>query len=179
MEETTLFPLSIDQQGLVYEDRNHKVNKIIAQFDGFRKEYLVSDLGERAALMVVRKEEILFVRQYRLLINDLAWEIPGGKINEGEKPETAAIRECYEETGIQVSNLKPLIDYHLDLDAWKHRTYIYFTEDFFDKEIRGPGQVTWIPLGSCLEMIFSKQIVDHLSIIALFCYYVAKEKKRI
>ncbi len=34
------------------------------------------------------------------------YEIPGGKIEEGETPEQAAIREFKEETGMVISNLK-------------------------------------------------------------------------
>jgi 8-oxo-dGTP diphosphatase len=30
------------------------------------------------------------------------WEFPGGKIGEGESPEDAARRECWEETGVAV-----------------------------------------------------------------------------
>ena len=34
------------------------------------------------------------------------WEFPGGKIEEGETSEEAAIREMIEETGLQILNLK-------------------------------------------------------------------------
>ncbi len=34
------------------------------------------------------------------------WEFPGGKIEMGEDPHKAALRECYEEAGIMFKNLK-------------------------------------------------------------------------
>ena len=30
------------------------------------------------------------------------WEFPGGKVHEGESPEDAARRECWEETGVAI-----------------------------------------------------------------------------
>ncbi|HEX5105197.1 MAG TPA: (deoxy)nucleoside triphosphate pyrophosphohydrolase [Pirellulaceae bacterium] len=33
------------------------------------------------------------------------WEFPGGKIQPGETPEAAAVRECLEETGLAVQPL--------------------------------------------------------------------------
>lgn len=30
------------------------------------------------------------------------WDIPGGTVEEGESPANAAVRECWEETGLQV-----------------------------------------------------------------------------
>ncbi|SDB68974.1 NUDIX domain-containing protein [Butyrivibrio sp. INlla16] len=35
----------------------------------------------------------------------LEWEIPAGKIEEGESPEEAARRECIEETGCSLKDV--------------------------------------------------------------------------
>jgi 8-oxo-dGTP diphosphatase len=47
------------------------------------------------------------------------WGIPGGFINHGEQPETAARREIREETGIELENLRMLrvrtIDRHIEI----------------------------------------------------------------
>ena len=116
MSETVSLPLSIEPQEIVYQDRNQRIRRVLARFDGFSKEYYVSDHGQRAALVAVRNGEVLLVRQYRLLINGLSYEIPGGRIDENEAPEAAAIRECLEETGIRCLNAKSLIGYHPSLD---------------------------------------------------------------
>ena len=109
MGETTQHPTKIEPKEQVYCDRNQKIQRIIAHFDDFDKEYFVSDHGKRAALLAVYNGKVLLVRQYRLIINDISYEIPGGRIEENEAPEDTAIRECLEETGVKCSNLEQLV----------------------------------------------------------------------
>jgi ADP-ribose pyrophosphatase len=176
MSETTLLPLSIEPQELVYQCKNQTVYRILARFDGFSKEYFVSDHGQRASLVAVRNGEVLLVRQYRLLINGLSYEIPGGRVDENETPEAAAIRECLEETGIQCVNVKPLISYHPSLDIWKNYTYIFYSEELREAEDSSDQRV-WISLPRCIEMVCAQQIVDSLSIIALLAYHTLLHKR--
>jgi ADP-ribose pyrophosphatase len=176
VSETTLFPLSIEPQELVYQDRNQKIYRIVAQFDGFSKEYYVSDHGQRSAVVAVRNGEVLLVRQYRLLINGLSYEIPGGRVDENETPEAAAIRECLEETGVQCLNLKPLISYHPSLDIWKNYTYVFYSEELKEIEKDNSERRVWIPLERCIEMVFAQQIVDSLSIVAILAYQTLRRE---
>lgn len=41
-------------------------------------------------------------------------EFPGGKCNEGETPAGAALRECFEETGLRVEVIEPLLAREFD-----------------------------------------------------------------
>lgn len=176
-EETTLFPLSIEPQELVYQDKNQKIYRIVARFDGFCKEYYVSDHDRRAALLAVRNGEVLLVRQYRLLINEISYEIPGGRVDDNETPEAAAVRECLEETGVRCLNLKPLINFHPSLDIWKNYTHIYYSEEPVEMEEDNSNRLVWIPIARCIEMVFEKKIVDSLSIIALLTYNTLISRK--
>ncbi|MCD1296174.1 NUDIX hydrolase [Methanocella sp. CWC-04] len=52
-------------------------------------------------VIAFRDDSFLMVRHARR-----AWEMPGGKMEPGEDPESAAIREFREETGYDVSSLQ-------------------------------------------------------------------------
>lgn len=51
-------------------------------------------------VIAFRGDEFLMVRHARR-----SWEMPGGKVNAGESPEEAAVREFHEETGYDVGSL--------------------------------------------------------------------------
>ena len=170
MEETTQFPKEIKNQGIVYRDRNQIVEKILVIFEDFVKEFFVARTGKRAALVVANDRKILFVRQYRLLINDLSYEIPGGKVNENEPPVEAAARETEEETGIYCEDIKPLIDYHYGLDIVDNYTYLFYSHSVKKIKDKEATNFVWIPLEECFSMIKERKIIDSLSIIAIYSY---------
>jgi 8-oxo-dGTP pyrophosphatase MutT (NUDIX family) len=174
--ETISLPHSIESNGIVYDDGYKQIEKITAQFDSFNKEYFVSDFGEKAALLVFNNNHILLTRQYRLLINDLSYEVPGGKVDKGEHPEQTAIRECFEETGIRCSDLKPLIAYDPDLEYTRNHTHVFYSHDTENAKTQLSEKHKWLPFNDCLEMIEQGIITDSLSIITIFAYKVKKEK---
>jgi ADP-ribose pyrophosphatase len=48
---------------------------------------------------------MVLVEQYRHGTDEMTLEIPGGAVDQGEAPETAAVRELEEETGYRASEL--------------------------------------------------------------------------
>jgi len=174
--ETICFPNKIESNGIIYDDGYKKIEKITAQFDGFNKEYFVSDFGEKAALLVINNNRILLTRQYRLLINGLSYEIPGGKVDKDESPEQTAIRECFEETGISCSKLEPLIVYDPDLEYTRNRTYVFFTNELNNTHTQSSNKHDWLPYNQCLKMIENGKITDSLSLITILAYNTKIEK---
>ena len=63
------------------------------------------------AIVAVRDEEILLVRQYRYAVASELLEIPAGKLDQGEEPAVCAERELREETGYRGS-LIPMGTYY-------------------------------------------------------------------
>ena len=94
---------------IVYQNEFLKISSVHVQFPGFSKTVYVSHYGPRVGVLLLKDDNVLLVRQYRMLINDMALEIPGGKVDDGETPEAAAMRECQEETCLRCLNLQPLL----------------------------------------------------------------------
>lgn len=161
---------------LVYQDPYQQIYRQTADFGAFKREYFMTRYGARASVIVVRGEEVLLCRQYRRLWNGLTWEIPGGKVDAGETPQSAAIRECLEETGIRCLETHALVQYHPGSDIIDNPTHIFFSRRFVEEpkswttehEVEPP---VWMPLPRCVEMIFSRDIVDGMTVASLLAYH--------
>jgi 8-oxo-dGTP diphosphatase len=71
-----------------------------------------------------------------------AWEFPGGKVEPGEDPETAAKRELLEETGLVASKLEPLLVFVHDYPDRRLRFHAYLIRDA-EGEPRTDGDRSW------------------------------------
>lgn len=60
-----------------------------------------------AAAIVVQDGGVLMVRR-RVAEGQLSWQFPAGEIEQDESPEQAAVRETFEEVGMNVTALKLL-----------------------------------------------------------------------
>jgi ADP-ribose pyrophosphatase len=74
-----------------------------------KKTYIEEVEHPGAALIVpFASDKIVFIRQYRVVIDKYIWELPAGIIAPGESPYACAKRETAEETGYGVRSLKKL-----------------------------------------------------------------------
>lgn len=62
-----------------------------------------SEIPDAVAVYATCDGKLLLLRQYRYAIGDYLYELPAGLVDEGESIYEAAIREVFEETGLQLS----------------------------------------------------------------------------
>src|SRR5277367_3609688 len=77
--------------------------------DGFEiKRAIVRHGGSAVMMPVDDRGRILLVRQYRLPAKAYLWELPAGRVDEGETALQSARRELKEETGYKAKSWKKL-----------------------------------------------------------------------
>lgn len=73
--------------------------------NGHEEKMILLEGGHSAQVVAeTAKGEILLVKQYRFGVGAYLYELPGGLIDAGESPLTAACRELLEETGYQATS---------------------------------------------------------------------------
>jgi len=173
----------LEHIGVAYQDRYQSIHKVEADFLKFRKTYYVHDHGERVGIVVPHRGKVLLVEQYRLLVNGLSLEIPGGKVDTGESPKESALRELFEETGIDCADARLLLNYLPGMDTFRNPTWVYLasrprTATAFRPNAKEISRTIWVPLPQVIEMIFAGKISCGLSILAILAYTQQRSTKQ-
>ena len=71
---------------------------------------VVRHRGSVACLAVHDDGRVVLIRQYRHAVAGFVFEIPAGRLDPGEVPETGAARELEEEVGLRPSHMEKLLD---------------------------------------------------------------------
>jgi ADP-ribose pyrophosphatase len=71
---------------------------------------------------------ILLLRQFRHAADGYIWEVPAGRLDSGESPETCAARELEEETGMRARRLEHLTTMFTTPGFTDERIHLYLAE---------------------------------------------------
>jgi ADP-ribose pyrophosphatase len=98
------------------------------------KRSVVRHHGSAVMMAIDEKKRVLLVRQYRLPAGKKLWELPAGKVDEGEKVLETAKRELIEETGYRAKSWKKLVSYYPSPGFVAEKMTIFAAKDLTEGE---------------------------------------------
>jgi ADP-ribose pyrophosphatase len=118
--------------------------------------------------------EILLIRQFRHAADGLIWEIPAGRLDPGESPETCAVRELAEETGMRAGRIERLTTMFTTPGFTDERIHLFAAHDLEPGPHRREAdefmETHRLTLSRCLAMIRSGEITDGKTAVALLFF---------
>ena len=136
--------------------------------------------GGAAILCVTDNDEVLLIKQFRYAYNDVIYEIPAGKLEKGEDPYDAAMRELEEETGYKAKKLEHLCDIYPTCGYSSEIIYLYLAKDCVKTETKFDEDELiiseYVPLAKVKEMILNNTLKDGKAICAISAYLLKYNK---
>ncbi|APH06995.1 NUDIX hydrolase [Bacillus weihaiensis] len=90
---------------------------------------IVKHPGAVAIIALTKDNKIVLVEQFRKPLERTLVEIPAGKVEKGEDPETTAKRELEEETGYTCEKLEPLISFYTSPGFADELVHLFIARD--------------------------------------------------
>lgn len=136
--------------------------------------------GGAAILCITKDEEVFLVKQYRYPYDEVMYEIPAGKLEVGEAPYDAALREFEEETGNKTDKLISLGECYPTCGYSSEIIYLYLAENFIKTQTHFDDdeviELEYVPLDKVVKMIENNEIKDAKTIIAITRYLIKNKK---
>ena len=143
--------------------------------DGFEIKRAIVQHGGSAVMMPVdEKGRILLVRQYRLPARQYLWELPAGRVDEGESLLQAAKRELQEETGYRAKKWKKVAEFFPSPGFLAEKMTIFLATELVAGEARPMEderiETRWFTRRELQDWIKAGKIKDAKTMIG-FCRY--------
>ena len=126
------------------------------------------------ALVAIHDDKILLVKQYRISVDKIIYEVPAGLIEHDENPKDAALRELEEETGYRAKNIEYLTEFYSTPGFCTEKLSIFYAKDLeFVGQNLDEGEnleVVEMPLEEAMSMIESGEIMDGKTISSILFY---------
>lgn len=141
-----------------------------------KREYVKHNGG--AAILLIKNNAVLLVKQFRYAYGKTIYEIPAGKLEKGEEPKNTAMRELEEETGFIANQIEPLATIYPTPGYTNEIIHIFYAPSYVVKEQKLDTDeflnVEFIDINEVLHMIENGEICDSKTIVAVYKYLLMK-----
>ena len=129
-------------------------------------------LGHGGVIVVCRRGDTILVQQeYSYPVDEVLYQLPGGKIEVGEDACAAARRELAEESGVAMNNLRECGWFYPDnrrTDAKLHVVYGEYAGADYQHKPDNTEQIIsqWLPIADVQSMIDAGKITNYAMLAA-------------
>ncbi len=127
-----------------------------------------------AVMMPVEENRVLLVRQFRLPADKELWELPAGKVDEGEDLLEAARRELKEETGYAAKNWRTLVSFFPTPGYVEERMTLFLATELTAGEAAPMDderiETRWFGRDELRKMVYSGEIEDGKTLIGFLLW---------
>lgn len=145
------------------------------------KRAIVRHRGSAVMLPVDGKGRVLLVRQYRLAAQRFLWELPAGRVDEGETPLAAAKRELLEETGFRARRWTKLISFYPSPGFLSEKMTIFVAGELSEGDAQPMEderiEIRWFTPREVEEWVGAGKIVDGKTIAGFLAWSRFGRKK--
>ncbi len=136
------------------------------------RRFFVTHSGAAGMVVLYPDKTLVLERQWRHPMRRSYWEIPAGKLDQGESPEACAKRELLEECGIEARRWTKLGIVHTAIGYSNEQIHLFLAEDLTEGcQQLDEGEhleVYRIPVAEAVQMAADGRIRDSKTIAALF-----------
>ena len=134
----------------------------------------VEHRGGVAVLAVTDDGYVPLVRQFRYPLGKHLWEIPAGKLEEGEDPDDAIVRELREEAGLTAGNVKSLGMFYPTCGYSNEIIRLYLATDLNSVGAKPDDdeflEIKYVSIDELYQKCLSGEIEDGKTIVAVLKY---------
>ncbi len=138
------------------------------------KRAIVQHHGSAVMMPVDDKNRVMLVRQYRLPARQYLWELPAGRLDEGETPLQAAKRELGEETGLKAKKWTKLASYYPSPGFLAEKMTLYMAQELTQGQSHQMDderiETKWFKAKEIDEMIRAGKLQDGKTLVGFLTW---------
>jgi len=138
--------------------------------------------GGVAIVAIDRDDNVLTVKQYRYAFSRVLEEIPAGKLERGEDPRAAALRELKEETGAAPERFTELGELIVSPGAYGEVLHLYLAEGLTPGEA-APDEDEFLdlvktPFDEMLRRVLDGELTDAKTVVGVLKVYALRQRNQ-
>jgi ADP-ribose pyrophosphatase len=166
-------PENADRVDTVFQGRVITVNvEYITLPDGRTGRYeIVHHPGGAAVVAIDAANRVCLLRQFRPAGGGWIWELPAGRLEPGEPPETTASRELIEEAGRKAGRMESLGSILSSPGVFAETIHLYLARELTETPLAHEQheliEVHWVDLNEAVRRALAGDLRDGKTVVGL------------